>query len=82
MADTAASPSALLDDAASLRFFDERVRWQASQFQDAMIDVEVRRCARAFAHAHVSCAATRRCAGGSRAARTAVCLIPAHRDLH
>ena len=43
MADAAASPSALLDDAASLRFFDERVRWQASQFQDAMIDVEVRR---------------------------------------
>ena len=31
-----------MDDAAALRFFDERVRWQTSQFADAMRDVEVR----------------------------------------
>ena len=41
-ADAAASPSAAMDDATALRFFDERVRWQTLQFADAMRDVEVR----------------------------------------
>ena len=58
MAEAAASPSGAMDDASALRFFDERVRWQASQFEDAMRDVEVSACcapargARPLAQAH------------------------------
>ena len=40
-----------LDAAESLRFFDERVRWQVSQFTGALQDVEVRACGVALARA-------------------------------
>ena len=61
MADAAASPSGAMDDATALRFFDERVRWQTSQFADAMRDVEVRRS----------------CAGSLRSRQVLLCRRPA-----